>query len=390
MILSAICLWLLALPALQSSNAAATPQVGFVDVQEVRLQYVDWGGRGEPLVLVPARCETPFVFGDLAPLLVTRFRVLGLTARGCGGSGHASDGYGVNLQIRELIGFLDALHIERATFAGHSASGGKVLRLARQFPSRVTRIVTFDIIYTGVPKRFESKVQAAIASHSTTDRLSLESHRREFEAWELGTWSPTLEREFREQTEISAEGTLRYRQHPQGWERVFIDDVNAGRYYEITITHPALFFVAQNLDLEQLKQFPSDVQRGLPPMAEAVVHARAEQIARYQKNGAHVRVVWLKKASHYLFVDRAREVAERMLTFLDETSRYRLRERFARRFIVSSHISGVVSKWATCEQPIVTEASRMIDRLSRKPRISTGICREMGQTSRCGSRSDSV
>jgi len=321
MLIFAIVLGLLAPPAFQPSNAGGSPRAGFVEIHGVRLQYVDWGGRGEPLVLVPGRCETPFVFGDLAPLPLNGFRVLGLTARGCGASGKAPDGYGVDLQIRELVGFLDALHIKRATFAGHSASGGKVVRLARQFPSRVTRIVTFDTIYSGVPQQFESKFQAAIASRSSTsDRLSLDSHRREFEAWELGTWSLSLEREFREQTETAADGRLRYRRLPEGWQQTFVDDVNAGRYYETAITHPALFFVARNLDLERIKQFAPETQRELKPMAEAIARARVEQIAAYQRNGPHIRVVWLDKASHYPFIDRAPEVAARMLSFLRETS----------------------------------------------------------------------
>jgi hypothetical protein len=33
----------------------------------IRLQYVDWGGRGKALVLVPNACDTAFVFGDIAP-----------------------------------------------------------------------------------------------------------------------------------------------------------------------------------------------------------------------------------------------------------------------------------------------------------------------------------
>jgi pimeloyl-ACP methyl ester carboxylesterase len=309
-------------PARQPLGGGSRPRAGVLEVQGVRLQYLDWGGRGEALVLVPARCETPFVFGDLAPLLANRFRVLGVTARGCGSSGPASDGYAVDLQIRELVGFLDAMKIDRAIFAGHSASGGKVVRLARQFPSRVTRLVTFDIIYTGVPEQFEPKFQAAIAARKTSgSRLSLESHRREFEAWELGTWSAGLERDFEEQTEKSAGGALRYRDLPEGWQQAFIEDLRQGRYYETTITHPALFFVARDLDMERLKQFPPDVQRGLRPMAEAIRRARAEQIARYQKNGAHVRVEWLDNASHYLFVDKARDVAARILSFVEEARR---------------------------------------------------------------------
>jgi pimeloyl-ACP methyl ester carboxylesterase len=310
---------LLTLPAQQPTTNTGV-RAAYVEVGGVRLQYLDWGGRGEPLVLVPARCETPFVFGDLAPLLVSRFRVLGLTARGCGASGEAKDGYGLDLQIRELVGFLDALGIGRATFAGHSASGGKVVRLARQFPSRVTRIVTFDIIYTGVPEQFDSKFGAAISSRvGSTGALSLQSHRREFEAWELGTWSAALEREFREQTDVLADGTVRYRREPEGWQRAFVDDVKAGRYYETAITHPALFFVARNLDLERVKQFRPEVQRQLRPLAETVARERIEQMARYQKNGPHIRVVWLDKASHYLFVDQARQVAALMLGLLEGT-----------------------------------------------------------------------
>ena len=91
------------------------------------------------------------MFGDLAPLLTGRFRVLGLTPRGCGQSGPASDGYDIDPQIDELVGFLDALGIERAAFAGHSSGGGKVVRLARRYAARVSRIITFDTVYDGVP-----------------------------------------------------------------------------------------------------------------------------------------------------------------------------------------------------------------------------------------------
>src|SRR5262245_16635305 len=45
-------------------------------VDGVRLQYVDWGGQGPALVLVPGGCDTAFVFGDLAPRLTGTFHVL--------------------------------------------------------------------------------------------------------------------------------------------------------------------------------------------------------------------------------------------------------------------------------------------------------------------------
>ena len=58
-------------------------------VDGVRLQYVDWGGKGPALVLVPGACDTAFVFGDLAPRLTGMFHVLSLTPSGCAGSDRA-------------------------------------------------------------------------------------------------------------------------------------------------------------------------------------------------------------------------------------------------------------------------------------------------------------
>jgi pimeloyl-ACP methyl ester carboxylesterase len=306
------------------ATGGVTPQSRFVDVAGVRLHYVDWGGGGETVILVPGGCETPWVFGDLAPLLAAHAKVLGLTPRGCGRSGAADDGYGIDRQIQELIGFMDALGINRATFAGHSTGGGKVVRLARLFPSRVRRLVTFDIVYTGVPDGFGPKMEAAIASRLghggkralEARKLSLESHRQEFQAWELGAWSPALEQEFQEQTEVGTDGSVRYRRRPPEWQMAFSEDMQAGRYFETTITHPALLIFAQDLDLERIRQFSADQQRDLRPMAEAIGKARHNQINSYRRNGAHVRVVLMRKTSHYPFVDRTHDVVKQMLDFL--------------------------------------------------------------------------
>lgn len=297
----------------QPGDAAMRPRVALVQVDGVGVHYVDWGGSG-PLILVPGRCDSPFVFGDLAPLLATRYRVLGVTARGCDEASGATDGYGVDVQIRELVGLLDVLGIDRATFAGHSAGGGKVVRLAQLHPARVSRLVTFDIIYRGVPDAFESAFGTALALPPAP--LSLASYRKEFEAWELGTWSAALEQDFHARTERAPDGSLRFRLVPPDWQRAFGEDVTAGRYHSTTITHPALFLIAQDLDRHRITRLPSDAQRQLGPLVDQIARARRDQLTAYRENGPHVRVVPLEGASHYLFVDRARDVAKEMLQWL--------------------------------------------------------------------------
>src|ERR1051325_2998264 len=59
----------------------------FVSVGDgVRLEVLDWGGSGRPLVLIPGGGDTAHVFDDFAPKLTASFHVYGITRRGFGRS----------------------------------------------------------------------------------------------------------------------------------------------------------------------------------------------------------------------------------------------------------------------------------------------------------------
>lgn len=75
----------------------------------------------------------------------------------------SSDRYDLDTQLAELEGFLNALQITRAVVVGFSASGGKAIRCARLYPSRVAKFVVFDPLYSYVAPGLEERVGAAIA-----------------------------------------------------------------------------------------------------------------------------------------------------------------------------------------------------------------------------------
>ena len=63
----------------------------------VRLEVLDWGGSGRPVVLIAGGGNTAHVFDDFAPKLATHYRVYGITRRGCGASGFAESPNPVDL-----------------------------------------------------------------------------------------------------------------------------------------------------------------------------------------------------------------------------------------------------------------------------------------------------
>jgi len=198
----------------------------------IQLHYLDWGGSGEALVLVPGGCETGYVFGDIAPALTDRFRVLSLTQRGCGSSGRPTDGYDLDTQLREMAGFLDALSIKAATFAGHSSGGGKITRLARLYPSRVSRLVYFDTVYSFIAPGIEEKMGAAIIKQiGGSPEESFEMFAKYNQVWELGAWSSWMDRNLRETMAVDGTGKLKSVSAP-AWFSAFRADMEAGRYFE--------------------------------------------------------------------------------------------------------------------------------------------------------------
>src|SRR5262245_42625528 len=69
----------------------------FVAVEKgVRLEVLDWGGSGRPLVLLAGGGDTAHVFDDFAPKLTASFHVYAITRRGFGQSGFSPEGWGAD------------------------------------------------------------------------------------------------------------------------------------------------------------------------------------------------------------------------------------------------------------------------------------------------------
>ncbi len=117
----------------------------FVARGGVRLHYLDWGGRGPALVLLPGFSLTAHAYDDIAELLAREFRVVALTPRGFGESSAPDTGeYSIETMVVDTRAVLDSLGITRAMLVGHSISGSVIARFATETPDRVTKLVFLD------------------------------------------------------------------------------------------------------------------------------------------------------------------------------------------------------------------------------------------------------
>jgi pimeloyl-ACP methyl ester carboxylesterase len=119
-------------------------QVRMVPVDaSVRLEVLDWGGSGRPLLFVGCYLSA-HVFDDIAPKLRDQFHVYAVTRRGIGASDRPAVGYDPQRRADDILAVLDALEMRRPILVG-SVCGGDILHtLGGQHPTRLGGLVYLD------------------------------------------------------------------------------------------------------------------------------------------------------------------------------------------------------------------------------------------------------
>ena len=127
-------------PGAQSSGAQRDPsphQVRWVTVDSsVKLEVLDWGGTGTPIVLLAGGGNTAHVFDEFAPKLTSNHHVYGITRRGFGASGFSTSENPLDRLRDDVLTVIGALKLKRPVLVGHSIAGAEV-------PSEPQRCQTF-------------------------------------------------------------------------------------------------------------------------------------------------------------------------------------------------------------------------------------------------------
>ena len=120
------------------------PKDGLVDMGGLRLHYRDWGGSGQPILLLHGLASTCHIWDLAAPLLSESFAVVAMDLRGHGESDKPDDGYDFETVCGDVQGFLQALGLESPIIVGHSWGASVALEYAAANPRAARGIALVD------------------------------------------------------------------------------------------------------------------------------------------------------------------------------------------------------------------------------------------------------
>ena len=207
----------LALRTGSQSNAAwrdpSPHQVRWIMVDSsVRLEVLDWGGSGPPVVLLGCYL-TPHMYDEFAQKLTNQFHVYGVTRRGIGASDKPAAGYTVQRSANDVLEVLNTLNLQKSLLVGHSCAGQILTLFAAQHSDRLLGLVYLDgasdptltPVDVGAPMPDPAMLPRSIKPASAPDNTSFEALRaaqRRDRGWAFP------EGELRQQYVANADGSV--------------------------------------------------------------------------------------------------------------------------------------------------------------------------------------
>jgi non-heme chloroperoxidase len=299
-------------------DPAAAHTVQFITVDnDVKLEVLDWGGSGRPLVLLTGLGGGAHVYDKFAPKLIASYHVYGITRRGFGASSAPATGYTADRLGDDVLAVLDALKLNRPVLVGHSLGGEEMSSVGSRHPERVAGLIYLDCDGYAYYDRLHGYLFVDAAE--LQKKLSLlqsgtgQQDPKQFVQGLLETSLPAFERDVRElQKDFQAQPAAMV----AGWSAprpAVSQAIYAGmqKYTDIPVPILAIFAVPHELGPEA----------GNDPIVRAAVEARDEawagaQAKAFETGVPTARVVRLPHANHNVFLSNEADVLREMNAFL--------------------------------------------------------------------------
>ena len=126
---------------LHGQPSASTSSEHLVSVQpDVKLQVLDWGGTGRPLIFLSGLGDDAHVYDKFAPKFTEKYHVYAITRRGFGASSKpapTSENYNADRLGDDVLAVIDELKLDRPVLVGHSIAGEELSSVGSRHPEKI-------------------------------------------------------------------------------------------------------------------------------------------------------------------------------------------------------------------------------------------------------------
>jgi pimeloyl-ACP methyl ester carboxylesterase len=297
---------------------ATNYQVQFLTVdnvagKDVKLEVVDWGGSGRPLVLLAGLGNTAHTFEKFAPKLTAKYHVYGITRRGFGESSSPASGYSADRLADDILSVCDSLKLSKPILVGHSIAGEELSSIGSRHPEKVAALVYLDAGYSYAfydrsrgdllidSMEFQRKLEQLLPGRGPRDPTQLTR--------ELLEALPQLEKDLRQQLKDLETSPPPPQTAPRSQPGTPLPPplaIMAGQQKYTELHVPALVIYAS-----PHAGGPTD------PATRAAADARVEMQAKaFETAVPSAHVVRIANANHFVFVLHEADVLREMTAFL--------------------------------------------------------------------------
>jgi non-heme chloroperoxidase len=306
-----------------SFASAAEPQQRFVDVGDgVKLEVVDWGGAGLPLILLAGSGNSAHIYDDFAPKLVDVAHVYGITRRGYGASSHPERGYSVPELAEDVWRVIQSLQLAKAVVLGHSMAGSELSFLGQKHSPQLDALIYLDANADPVDYPWNNAEYRTLSTkyagsappapqRTAADNASVEAYR----AWQqrMGI-CPFPAGEIRSVYEIRPDGSVGRYRTPASVVHAIDDGSIRKDYTGIAVPVLALFATPRPPEMAASTTATERADRA------RLYEIEMQFIHRWQANlkqaDPAARIVEFPGAHHYMFQNEEADVLREIRGFL--------------------------------------------------------------------------
>lgn len=302
-------------------NSRLPYEENFIPVKGARIHYLDWGGKGEPLILIHGLGDSPYIFLDLAASLKNKFRIIAYSRRGHCKSITTDLVFDNTTLISDLKALLDNLKIKKANLLGWSMGGNEITEFAIRYPGMTNKLIYLEAGYDLSEQAFKDIVKTIPKSPfpDSLDLINTDAYRAWYQKFWFADveWNPALEANLKATTEIKIDGSIRTIPDDSITQKIMESVMSYHRDYKM-IQAPALAFYTKKFFFPPLND--NKIVTAYEEMEKNIISPwRQRNMTQMKKELKNITITELSAGTHTSLIFLSKDtIVKSIISFLNK------------------------------------------------------------------------